>query len=153
MGKNTGRRIAVLAFVPALIGLAAGAASASGSNPPPTGTPTPGSATTISLGHGKTIVLAAVPQTVVPLFSCGWKPANNSNLSGSFNESGINIRNGQDTSCAILGEGYPGQSVTVHCTQFGGEGLIWDYLTDNTTDKTGWAADEFVNWTGTLLGC
>lgn len=153
MGKNTGRRLAVLVFAPALVGLAAGAAAASTPYPPPSGTPTPGSVTTISLGHGKTVLLAGGSQTAAPQFACGWKPANNSAVAGSFNEPGVNIRTGQDTSCTILGEGYPGQSVTVHCAQFGGEGFIWDYLTDNTTGKTGWAADQFVNWSGFLLGC
>jgi hypothetical protein len=62
MRMNMGRRIAVLAFAPALVGLAAGAAAASSLGPPPpSGTPTPGSVSTISLGHGKTVIPAEGP--------------------------------------------------------------------------------------------
>lgn len=155
MGPKTVRRVAVLAFAPALVALAAGAATASTSNPPPTPTPTPGSVSTVALGHGKTMLLATGPETAIPQFSgCGWTPANDSKVSGTYNESGVYIRSGADTSCAALGEGFPGQSVTVHCVWYNsGDGLIWDFLTDNTTGVRGWSADEYVNWTGGVLGC
>lgn len=98
---------------------------------------------------------AATGAHAAPHFSgCGWKPANNSNLAGSFNANGVNIRTGADTSCGIIGEGYTNHVVTVRCTWFNsGDGRWWDYLTDYTIGKTGWSADDYVNWSGSLKGC
>jgi hypothetical protein len=102
-----------------------------------------------------THAIGSAPAQAAPQFSgCGWRPANNSHKSASYNQSGVNIRSGADTSCTILGSGYPGQSVTVRCAWYNsGDGRWWDYLTDNSTGVTGWSADQYVNWSGSVLVC
>jgi hypothetical protein len=72
--------------------------------------------------------------------NCSWSPANNSKAPGMFQQQGVNIRSGPSTSCDVIrGEGYEGQSVTIHCGTGTAQNQVWLYLTDNTTGVTGWS--------------
>lgn len=67
---------------------------------------------------------------------------------------GVNIRTAPSTGCTSVGVGYSGHWLTLHCIQVGYDNFLWDYLTDNTTGKTGWSRDSYVSWTGgPLVGC
>jgi uncharacterized protein YraI len=89
----------------------------------------------------------------MPAFNCIQNPSADSNRSASFTGSGVNIRTGPDTSCTSIGLGYPGQSVTAHCTQAFVGANIWIYLTDNTTGKTGWSDFHYLSISGSLSPC
>jgi hypothetical protein len=83
-------------------------------------------------------VAAAPSALAAPLVNCIQNPATNSNITaGSFLGTNINIRTGPFTSCTAIGEGQPSNAVTVHCKQTNSNGVLWDYLTDRTTGKTG----------------
>ncbi|MEE4547005.1 hypothetical protein V2S66_34200 [Streptomyces sp. V4-01] len=99
-------------------------------------------------------VIVAPPALASPAHSatpqaawCGWTPANNSNVPGTFSNAGVNIRNGQYTNCTVLGAGYNGHDLTFRCfadgTSVGGNG-VWIYLTDRTTGVTGWASAAYI---------
>jgi hypothetical protein len=106
------------------------------------------------LRHSTKIALTVAATLAIPVFAtnsafaatagaattnCSWKPANNSNAPGVFQQQGVNIRSGPSTSCNVIyGEGYTGQSVTIHCGTSTSQN-VWLYLTDNTTGVTGWS--------------
>lgn len=107
--------------------------------------------------HGARLRLTGtVGAHVAPMTSCGWTPANNSNLQGTFTESGVNIRNDRWTTCPILGEGYPGQTLIARCwavgTWINGDGT-WIYVTDETTGVTGWVFELYITWDGPVDEC
>jgi hypothetical protein len=99
--------------------------------------------------------LAAPAQSASPLAGwCGWTPANNSNVAGTFNNTGVNIRSGQYTTCAIVGEGYNGHDVSIRCYAYGTSvngNTLWLYITDRTTGVTGWSAGAYMWATGGLI--
>jgi hypothetical protein len=97
-------------------------------------------ATSLAFTGGLGVANAEVASPASPA-SCGWHPANNDNQPGQFTADGVNIRNGDDTSCAALGLGYTSHSVTIHC-----QTRSWVYITDNTTGVTGWSSIQFLTW-------
>lgn len=152
--SKSGKRAAVIAVLAVAAAVATSTSPASASTTRPAAS-TSGPASAGPVRHSKTVQSAPGPLGAVPQFSgCGWTPANNSNIPASFNASGVNIRTGADTSCTVIGEGYPGQSVTVRCAWYNsGDNRWWDYLDDKTTGKRGWSAEEYVNWSGSALVC
>jgi hypothetical protein len=98
----------------------------------------------------------ASASTATSAGACGWTPANDSRVAGTFSEPGVNIRNDRWTTCPILGEGYPGQSVDIRCyatgTTVDGESH-WDYVTDETTGVTGWVSELYLTGFGAVVPC
>ena len=113
---------------------------------------------TIAVGAMSVVgVLAlASPSAAVasPDVTCSQNPSTNSQLSGSFSGTNVNIHTGPFTSCTSVGEGQPSHhNVTLHCRKLNSNNVEWVYLTDHTTNKTGWSAAAFVAWFGTLANC
>lgn len=82
--------------------------------------------------------------------------ASASAVSGDYAGSGIAIRSCQFTSCTRLGLGYPGQGATIYCFKQGTNvngNPFWDYHRNNSTGVTGYSADYYMNWSGTLYPC
>ena len=88
-----------------------------------------------------------------PAVDCIQNPAANSHNAAQFTGTNINIRTGPFTVCTAIGEGQPSHNVTAHCLKFNSNGVPWVYLTDHTTGKTGWSDEQFVTWSGGLIGC
>jgi uncharacterized protein YraI len=80
-----------------------------------------------------------------PAVNCTQNPAHNGHTTAHFAGTNINIRTGPFTSCTAVGEGQPGNTVTVRCETTNSNGVNWSYLTDSTTGKTGWSETQLVN--------
>lgn len=52
---------------------------------------------------------------------------------------GSAIRTAGYTECTLLGRGYQGQGIDVHCRRTNANGLIWVYVRNTTTGVAGWA--------------
>jgi hypothetical protein len=99
---------------------------------------------TLPIGTPSAMAGADETATNVTPMSCStWSPANDSKTATHFLDSGVNIRNNAGTGCAIIGEGYPGQSVTAHCWH-SVNGVSWAFLTDNSTGVTGWSEQQYI---------
>ncbi|MEO6703678.1 MAG: hypothetical protein ABIP57_19580 [Jatrophihabitantaceae bacterium] len=100
----------------------------------------------LSLGLPLAAATIALPSVAVPAFA----------LSGDYAASGVYIRSGPHTSNTALGLGYPGQGATISCftegTNISGN-PYWDHNRDQATGVTGYSADYYMSWTGTLYHC
>lgn len=99
------------------------------------------------------IMVGTLPTTAAAAVDCIQNPAANSRNTAHFTGTNINIRTGPFTVCTAIGEGQPSHNVTAHCLKFNSNGVPWIYLTDHTTGKTGWSEEQFVTWSGGLIGC
>ncbi|CCH34946.1 SH3 domain-containing protein [Actinosynnema sp. NPDC047251] len=66
-------------------------------------------------------------------------------------EQGTNIRSGPSTACAIVGVGYPENSIDYHCW-VSGEGGTWSYLRTRN-DVYGWVKDSTLKGGGSIVQC
>jgi uncharacterized protein YraI len=92
------------------------------------------------------VLSVALPSAaaVSPAVDCTQSPAVNSQAPGLFAGTNVNIRTGPFTSCTAVGEGQPAHNVTLRCRKLNSNNVEWLYLTDHTTNRTGWAEAQFV---------
>lgn len=64
---------------------------------------------------------------------------------------GTAIRTAGYTDCTIVGRGYPGQGIDVHCSRQNDNGLWWVYARNTSTGKAGWARYDAVYTSGSVL--
>lgn len=64
---------------------------------------------------------------------------------------GTAIRTAGFNDCTIVGRGYRGQGIDVHCSRVNSNGVEWVYARNTTTGKAGWASYSAVYTTGSVL--
>lgn len=92
-----------------------------------------------------TVVWAApaAAATVAPAVDCTQSPAGPfASSPGHFTGQGVNIRTGPSTTCTVVGLGYEGQAVSVHC--YYQVNPVWFYITDKATGVEGWSKYPLV---------
>lgn len=99
-----------------------------------------------ALSFGGVVTAPMASAAEAPAVSCIWNPSANSNVSGKYDGTNVNIRTGPSTSCTAVGEGQPGHTVHIHCYYWvAATATIWDYLTDSTIGRTGWSVGSYVD--------
>lgn len=111
---------------------------------------TAGWATAASAAPAAHSVAPTSHASVRPASNCGWQPANDSNAPTSFTGDGVNLRTGPGADCTSLGLGYTSHGVVIRCVDLA-DG--YDYVTDNSTGVTGWAADQYIGDYYNVLQC
>lgn len=103
----------------------------------------------------KLVLAVATPVTVGALVASAFAaPA--VAISGDYATSGVAIRKAPDTSSIRHGLGYPGQGATIYCFTTGDNvsgNPYWDRNRNQKTGVTGYSADYYMSWTGTLYHC
>lgn len=64
---------------------------------------------------------------------------------------GTAIRTAGYTDCTVVGRGYQGQGIDVHCSRVNDNGLEWVYARNTSTGAAGWARYDAVYTTGSVL--
>lgn len=77
-------------------------------------------------------------------------------IQGDYIGTNVYIRSGPHVSSTALGQGSSGDGITLYCRTSGdsvGGDSTWVYLTDNRTGVTGYSADYYTAWSGSLPLC
>jgi hypothetical protein len=64
---------------------------------------------------------------------------------------GTYIRTHPYTDCTAVGQGYPSQGIDVHCAVRNNDGIVWLYVDDKATGKSGWARHDTLNYSRTVF--
>ena len=77
-------------------------------------------------------------------------------IQGDFNGTNINIRSGPHLTSTSNGQGSTGDGLTAYCKTTGdsvGGDTTWISLTDNRTGVSGYSANRYTVWSGSLPVC
>ena len=77
-------------------------------------------------------------------------------VNGDYAGDGVRIRTGPSTSRTVVGLGYRGQGATLYCITRGttiNGNPWWERHRNQTTGVTGYSADYYMRWSGSLPSC
>jgi uncharacterized protein YraI len=91
----------------------------------------------------------------IALLLLGAGPAG-ADVYGDYAGDGVRIRTGPSTSRTVVGLGYRGQGARIYCITRGTSvngNPFWLRHTNRTTSVTGFSADYYMTWSGSVRTC